>query len=284
MAAIDISSPINGGGSGGGNLQLLGGVPMSATPVAVTDTSNTQSILKLSTNLVQINGTLNFPKSYGANLPNVIITTQNQPDPNNFSIQRESCVSIGANYVQDGVNPIQTGEGNTYMGMGLSVIGNSNSYFNTLIGYAASITINEPKNVVIGARTICSNADCVIVGDLATSTGFAGIAIGSQSSVTANTGVAIGRQASTSTINGFALGNSSSLLQIGGNFVPTARVHVRGTGATSATTALLIQNSASAESFKVRDDGVIICARMPTSSAGLPSGALWSDGGTIKIV
>lgn len=284
MASIDISSP-QSSGSGGGNLQLLGGVPMSSTPVAVTDTSNTQSILKLSTNLVQINGTLNFPKSYGvSNLPNVIITTQNQPDPNNFSIQRELCVSIGTNYVQDGVDPIQTGEANTYIGIGSSVIGNGNSYFNTVIGYNASITVNEPKNVVIGAKATSGGSENVIVGYLASSTSAAGIAIGDRASVTADFGTAIGRTATTSTINGFAIGNVNSKLQIGGNFVPTARIHAKGLGATSATTALLIENSASAESFKVRDDGVIICARMPTSSAGLPSGALWSDGGTIKIV
>jgi trimeric autotransporter adhesin len=243
MAAIDISStavPLNDG-----ILQLQNGVAMSATPVAVTDQLNTSSILKLSTNLVQIDGTLNFPKSYGvSNLPNVIITTQNQPDPNNFSIQRESCVSIGTNYVQDGVNPIQTGEGNTYIGLGSSVIGNSNSYFNTVIGYTAYITVNQPKNVVIGSRTTCSNAECVVIGDLATSTGSTGIAIGTRSNVTATSGTAIGFLATTSTENGFAIGNSGSLLQIGGNFVPTARVHVRGLGATSATTALLIEETA----------------------------------------
>jgi hypothetical protein len=283
MAAIDISSsaiPLDNG-----ILQLQNAVAISSTPVFVTDQFNTPSILKLSTNLVQINGTLNFPKSYGTfNEPNIFITTQTQPNPESFAVQSEYTLSIGTTYVQNGVQPLQTSTGNTYIGLLSSVIGDGNSYFNTLIGYRSSITANEPKNVVIGSFATSGSSENVIVGYLASSSSPASIAIGSESSVTANFGVAIGRQATTSTINGFALGNVNSLLQIGGNFTPTARVHVRGTGATSATLALLIQNSASAESFKVRDDGVIICASMPTSSAGLPSGALWSDGGTIKIV
>jgi hypothetical protein len=63
-----------------------------------------------------------------------------------------------------------------------------------------------------------------------------------------------------------------------------AKLGIVGSGSTSATTALLVQNSASSNALQVRDDRVIICAGMPTSSAGLPSGALYSDGGTIKIV
>ena len=65
---------------------------------------------------------------------------------------------------------------------------------------------------------------------------------------------------------------------------PSARLQIRGSGSTSATTALLVQNSGQNNALQVRDDRVIICAGMPTSSSGLPSGALWSDGGTIKIV
>lgn len=38
------------------------------------------------------------------------------------------------------------------------------------------------------------------------------------------------------------------------------------------------------DKFTINKDGVINCAGMPTSSAGLSSGDLWSDLGTIKIV
>ena len=41
-----------------------------------------------------------------------------------------------------------------------------------------------------------------------------------------------------------------------GETTPTARVHIKGEGATSATTALLVQNSSGTELFKVNDAGV----------------------------
>jgi len=63
-----------------------------------------------------------------------------------------------------------------------------------------------------------------------------------------------------------------------------SKLLVKGTSTTSSTTALLIQNSASSPLFKVLDNGVIMAQNMPTSSAGLAAGSLWSDGGTIKIV
>lgn len=273
MASIEIKSANTGGGSGGGNLQLLSGAAMTATPTAVTDTSNTQSILKLSTNLVQINGTLNFPKNYVEgvlNRPNIFITTQNQPDPNNFAVENFFTFSAGTTYVQNGSNPLDVGFGNTYLGLGSSSIADNNTYFNVLIGYASSITANQPGNVVIGNGATSSVANALSIGRGATVSGF--------------NSSAIGYNANTSTTNGFALGNSTSLLQIGGNFVPTARVHAKGTGATSATTSLLIQNSAAATALQVRDDRVVIMPGLPTSSAGLPSGALWNNLGVLNIV
>ena len=64
----------------------------------------------------------------------------------------------------------------------------------------------------------------------------------------------------------------------------TARLQVKGSGSTSATTSLLVQNSSGNDALQVRDDRVIIMAGLPTSSSGLPSGAIWNDSGTLKIV
>jgi len=58
---------------------------------------------------------------------------------------------------------------------------------------------------------------------------------------------------------------------------------ISGGGSTSATTSLLVQNSTGSNALQVRDDRVIIMAGLPTSSSGLPSGALWNDAGTLKI-
>jgi hypothetical protein len=85
-----------------------------------------------------------------------------------------------------------------------------------------------------------------------------GLAIGRNASITsAGESTAIGYQATTSTVNAIALGNSNALLQIGGNFVPTARVHVKGLGATSATTSLLVQNSSGTAALNVNDAGQV---------------------------
>jgi hypothetical protein len=63
-----------------------------------------------------------------------------------------------------------------------------------------------------------------------------------------------------------------------------ASLSVKGKGSTSATTALLVENSSGTDSLEVRDDNVIIMANLPTSSAGLPTGALWNNSGVINIV
>ena len=44
-------------------------------------------------------------------------------------------------------------------------------------------------------------------------------------------------------------------LALGDNVTPSAKLHVKGTGATSGTTALLVQNATPAELFKITDDG-----------------------------
>jgi hypothetical protein len=46
-------------------------------------------------------------------------------------------------------------------------------------------------------------------------------------------------------------------LGLGGVPLPTARLQIKGSGTTSATTSLLVQNSSSTQLLKVTDDGVI---------------------------
>jgi hypothetical protein len=65
---------------------------------------------------------------------------------------------------------------------------------------------------------------------------------------------------------------------------PTATLNVKGEGTGSGTSSLKIEDSGAASLFEVRDDGVVIAANLPTSSAGLPTGALWNNSGVINIV
>lgn len=62
------------------------------------------------------------------------------------------------------------------------------------------------------------------------------------------------------------------------------RLNITGTGGTSATTALLVENSVGADALEIRNDSVIIMANLPTSSAGLPTGAIWNNSGVLNIV
>jgi len=67
----------------------------------------------------------------------------------------------------------------------------------------------------------------------------------------------------TSTTTRFTPNNSNdaftfvgSVIYTSGAFdIPSARLHIKGNGATSATTSLLVQNSAGDDMFKVADDG-----------------------------
>ena len=43
-----------------------------------------------------------------------------------------------------------------------------------------------------------------------------------------------------------------------GEVTPTARLQVKGSGSTSATTSLLVQNSAGSDTFRIRDDGTML--------------------------
>jgi len=64
----------------------------------------------------------------------------------------------------------------------------------------------------------------------------------------------------------------------------TAKLQVKGTGSTSGTIALLIENSSNTEALKILDNSAIIMANLPTSSAGLATGQLWNNSGVVNIV
>lgn len=61
------------------------------------------------------------------------------------------------------------------------------------------------------------------------------------------------------------------------------RGQIRGIGTTTNVT-LLLEDSAGTDNVQFIDNGQIRFFRLPTSSAGLASGSLWNDLGTLKIV
>ena len=64
----------------------------------------------------------------------------------------------------------------------------------------------------------------------------------------------------------------------------SAKLHIVGTGSTDATFSLRSENSSNSPGLRVRDDGVVLMENLPTSSAGLPSGALWNNSNVINII
>jgi hypothetical protein len=83
--------------------------------------------------------------------------------------------------------------------------------------------------------------------------------------------------------------NSNAGVSIGVNSPTTARLLVKGSGSTSATTALLVQNSAGTQNLNVKDNGEIVVGAANSgfkyrSGVGLDLGQVTSSGGGGWIV
>ena len=285
MAAIDISStaaPLNDG-----VLQLQNGVAIDGTLRFVTDQSNTLSPLKLSTTLVQTLSTLKITTA-----DNPYIDAEDNSGNNRFTIGRDpssqqvnldfasnptgSTTTVGAirTYVNGSSlsEVLQFREDGTIFGQGTQAASNlviqSDDDLTNLYLYNSAcwggLQTNTPSGnynttlngAITGTHGGTGNSALALGSIVANTSGSNfNLAIGSSASVTGGpNATAIGYQANTSTANAIALGNANALLQIGGNFTPTARLHVRGLGSTSATTSLLVQNSAGTAAVNVVDD------------------------------
>jgi hypothetical protein len=89
------------------------------------------------------------------------------------------------------------------------------------------------------------------------------------------------------------LGNSSDLavysgsaitvryaMSIGSTSLPTAQLQVKGSGSTSATTSLLVHNSAGAEVMRMRDDGV---TKFLGGAARIEATYIWMNSGQLDV-
>jgi hypothetical protein len=64
----------------------------------------------------------------------------------------------------------------------------------------------------------------------------------------------------------------------------SSQVHIKGSTWNSGADILIVDNAIDVPMFKIQDNGVIVMANLPTSSVGLPSGALWRNGTVVNIV
>jgi hypothetical protein len=199
-----------------------------------------------------------------------------------------------------------TGEGNTAMGWqsliwnetgsGNVAIGNRANYGttgqscsnNVAIGNLALLFNYGNNNVAIGYQSLRNNTTATnntAVGTNTASGNFSGsVILGNQATATANNQFVVGSSTTNAgavNSNGFLIGaNSAWNVKVNGTDynIPVAgtsslaKLQIQGSGSTSATTALLVQNSAGSASLTVRDDREVLCG------AGLTVGnAIFAD-------
>ena len=275
MAAIDISSAGGGGSVSTGVLQLQNGVAMDSTLRSVADQNNTTSPLKLSTTAVQVLSPLRITTSDASGF---YIDAEDSATNNRFSVKRDpssqlvtidfasnptgSTTAVGAirTYV-DGVNlsEVMTFREDGNVGIGTTsptakthIVGSGSTSATTSLLVKDSV-----GNNLINLRDDgnCSFFDASKTGQLSIEGGaLSGIyakAYNSQSDNIIRYKDYNGNQCMTLTMTGSGTGN---LTVNNGATSLNATVGIKGSGSTSATTSLLVQNSAGTAAMTIKDD------------------------------
>lgn len=245
MARIEISSVSNPYGTG--ELQLQGKVAMSGTLTAVTDNLNNASPLKLSTGGVQVASTLQITTN-----SNPYIDAEDGAGNNRFTVGRDpSSQVVNVDFASNptgGTN--QVGAIRTYRdGISLSEV----------------MSFRKDGQIDINTNSFGNQNWSQNINFLG-STGELKIA---------NNGG--GGFFTSFTFGANELMRLNSALQVGiGTNSPNARTHIKGSGSTSATTSLLVQNSNGQNNFKITDSGSLITATNMTIS--------WTGGASSKNI
>jgi len=191
---------------------------------------------------------------------------------------------------------------------------NTSGRNNIAIGWYSldNISLGSDNNVAVGNQTLSSlgnySDDNTALGGYALAnldSGYDNVAIGRDAGAKRAVGFdlescsggtfigydtrALNNASLRETVIGFeARGNGNYSVTIGAsnnlNNYFRGALNVKGSGSTSATTTMLLENSSGTDLFKVLNDGKINMGVLPTSSSGLSSGDIWNDGGTLKIV
>ena len=83
---------------------------------------------------------------------------------------------------------------------------------------------------------------------------------------------------------GFEIARTNANIGLSTPWVSDIKLKVKGQDSTNANWALHAENLAGSVLFRVRNNGEILMENLPTSSAGLASGALWNNSGVVNIV
>jgi hypothetical protein len=284
MARIDIRS--NGGGSvAEGVLQLENGVALDTTLRSVTDQNNTTSPLKLSTTAVQVNSPLRITTSDASGF---YLDAEDSATNNRFSIKRDpSSQEVTLDFASNPsgstslVGAIRTYQDGVNLSNAMSFIedGSIGVGTNTPIGIlhlkrtAATTRMvmdgDAGQSKIITYRTAGLQRFGLYVNNTAESGSNAGsdfvIRAYNDAGTLLNTPVFIKRSTGNVGIN---------------TLTGTAKLQVVGSGSTSATTSLLVQNSATTQLFRVYDNGI---TDVGPSLHFYPSGIIATDFGSLQL-
>jgi len=147
---------------------------------------------------------------------------------------------------------------------------------------SSSLAVLDNGNVLIGTTTDYGQK-FIVTGNIATRNSTPSMVFDRNGAYTWQIMVGDGSSFPTSTFNivnnaGTAIATYLDGGNVGiGTTAPTSRLQIKGAGATSATTALLVQNSAAIEKFRMYDDGT---AAFNTSQLYISSSGKISVGST----
>jgi len=265
MARIDIKSA-GGASLDAGILQLENGVAMDATLRKVADQNNTVSPLLLSTALVQTTSTLKITTA-----DNPYIDAEHNSGNNRFTVGRDpSSQQVNVDFAS---NPT----GST------TAVGAIRTYGDG-VNLSEAMTFREDGNIGIGTNTPGAKLDVHSAANTVaqfnrTGTGNSQIQHLMTGTARWTTGFvsATGNYSIYDNVNSLFrtnLSNTGKLTIGNGDTALTGQLNVKGSGSTSATTSLLVQNSAATQLFSITDDGSI------TQSVG---GATFYNGLTVQF-
>ena len=254
MAKVNITAG-TASAYGAGELQLQNKAPMDGTLRIVTDNANTASPLKLSTALVQSTSTLKITTSDVA-----YIDAEDNSGNNRFTVSRavasqlvtvdfasvptDLTTAVGAiRTATDGVNLANV---MTFLENGKIGIGTSTPF--GLLDVSATTPVLRILSPTNGVCTL-SLADSAgnLKGGISADISSGEVKIG---------GLGTGGYFPTflvSNVEAMRISTSRNV-SIGTATDLSARLGIKGSGATSATTSLLVQNSAGSSAFTVKDD------------------------------
>lgn len=217
----------------------------------------------------------------------IAVGSQSQATASNGSI----AIGRSAN-ASTGTGPIAIGQSSLGAGTSCVAIGyiaQVNASYGVAIGRGATVAAGAFDSVVLGYNATSSHQDCIVFGNGANTTAIRQFVAGGPNLAIAE---AIFGKGPTSTAP-VALTIRTSDGE--GTDINGQNVTIRPGAGTGAGTGghLIFQTAAAGASgstvntpttqLEITDDGNIIMANLPTSSAGLPTGALWNNAGVLNI-